>query len=117
MATTCLPAISASRKAELSHAKRRLIELMQRLYFGTIQNLHVRAGEPIFDPKPRTIRRRKNGANTQPRPQVGAADFALKREWVEFFEDLVAIGDGVIIHIEVAHGLPIYHDSETQIDV
>jgi len=104
-------------KRHLSPARQRLIILMQRLYFGTIHDLRLRAGEPVMDPLPRIVRRRKNGGRNQPRPQADADDFALKREWVEFFADLDAIGDGVILMIEVMHGLPIVHEFEDVIHV
>lgn len=104
-------------KRHLSVARQRLAALMQRLSFGTIHNLQVRAGEPVLDPRPRTIRRKKNGGNNHPRPQAGASDFALKRELVEFFADVDAMGDGIVLLIEVAHGLPIIHEFEDVIDV
>lgn len=104
-------------KRHVSSARQRLIYLMQQLYFGQIHNLRVRGGEPILDPPPRTVRRRKNGGTNQPRPQADSADFALKREWVEFFADLDAIGEGVILSIEVMHGLPIVHEFEDVIHV
>lgn len=105
------------RKLHLSRPRQRLIILMQLLFFGSIHDLHIRAGEPILDPLPRVVRRRKNGGINQPRPQADSADFALKREWVEFFADLDAIGDGVILSIEVMHGLPIVHEFEDVIHV
>lgn len=89
--------------------------LAQRLYFGTIHNLHVRDREPVLDPPPRVVRRKKNGGVNQPRPQADSSDFALKREWVDFFHDLDLIGDGVILLIEVSHGLPIIHEYEDAI--
>lgn len=105
------------RKAHVSVARQRLISLMQRLCFGSIEGLRVAAGEPILDPLPRVVRRRKNGGANAPRPQVMSSDFVLKREWVDFFRDLDAIGDGVILLIEVAHGLPIIHEFEDVIRV
>lgn len=101
----------------LTPARQRLLSLMQRLCFGTIHNLHFRAGDPVFEPPPRVVRRKKNGGTNQPRPQANAGDFALKLEWVEFFHDLDAMGDGVILLIEVAHGLPIIHEYEDAIPV
>ena len=100
------------RKRHLSPARKRLLTLVQRLCFGTIENLQVQAGEPSWDPPPRVIRRRKNGSANEPRPQAEADDFALKRQWVDFFADLDAMSDGTILLIEVAHGLPILHEYE-----
>lgn len=105
------------RKQHLSPDRRRLVTLAQLLVFGTIHKLPVRGGEPVLDPPPRTVRRRKSGGTNQPRPQAEAPDFALKREWVEFFRDLDTIGDRVILTIEVAHGLPIVYEFEDVIPV
>lgn len=105
------------RKGHLSKSRQKLVALAQQLCFGQIHNLHVHGGEPVLDPLPRVVRRRKNGGVNQPRPQIGAADFALKREWIEFFADLDVIGEGVILSIEVMHGLPIVHEFEDVIHV
>lgn len=101
----------------LSSNRQRLVRLGQRLYFGTILNLPFRDGEPILDPRPRAVRRQKNGGHNQARPQADLIDFALKREWVDFFADLVAQQDGVILVIEIAHGVPIVHEYEVVIEV
>lgn len=105
------------RKAHASAARQRLILLMQRLSFGTIHDLHIRAGDPVLNPLTRVVFRKKNGSSCPPRPQAENVDFALKREWVDFFRDLDAMGDGVIQLIEVAHGLPIIHEFEGLIRV
>lgn len=105
------------RKGELTRPRQRLVSLAQYLVFGSIHNLRVVRGEPVLDPPPRTIRRRKNGGQNQPRGQVESQDFALKQEWVGFFRDLDEIGDGTILLIEVAHGLPLFHEFEDVIAV
>ena len=104
-------------KSSLSSNRRRLLKLMQCINFGRIENLQVRGGDPVLDPLPRVIRRKKNGGINQPHAQAGASDFALKREWVEFFRDLDAMGHGVILSIEVAHGLPIVYEFEDVIPI
>jgi hypothetical protein len=98
--------------SQLTPARQRFVALTQRLAFGTIHNLHIRAREPVYDPPPRVVRRKKNGGINDPRAQVDGANFALKREWIEFFRDLDAISDGVILMIEVAHGVPVFHEIE-----
>jgi hypothetical protein len=104
-------------RSQVSRNRQRLVLMMQRLCFGSIHNLKVSSGEPVLDPLPRVVRRRKNGGANQPRPQESASDFVLKREVVEFLQDLDAIGDGTILIIEVAHGLPIIHEFEDVIPV
>ena len=95
-----------STKASLSGARKRLLETMQRLNFGRIENLAVRAGEPAFDPAPKIVRDIKIGGENGPRPELDRDDFALKTQVAELFDHLTQLGDGSIAMIEVKHGLP-----------
>jgi hypothetical protein len=72
-------------KASLSEPRRRLVELMQRVNFGRIEGLAVRAGEPVLAPPPRVVNEIKFGGENGPRPELAAADFALKAQVVELF--------------------------------
>lgn len=93
-------------KSSLTPPQRRLVDLMQRLNFGRIEDLHILNGEPLFDPPPRVFRDVRPGRVNGPRPEAGKADFDLKDEVVDLFVHLEAVGDGVIERIEVQHGLP-----------
>src|SRR5262245_13442939 len=87
--------------------QRRLLETLQRTNFGRIQGLTIRGGEPVFNPPPRIVKDVKLGAaDSDARPELQAADFALKREHVELFENLKRIGDGIVESIEIKSGLP-----------
>jgi len=39
-------------KAALTPARKRLVELMQEVNYGRIEELRVENGEPVFDPRP-----------------------------------------------------------------
>lgn len=93
-------------KASLSAPRRQLLETMQRLNFGRIEDLEIRKGEPMFNPAPRIVQDIKLGGENGPRPELVAADFVLKSQVAEFFEHLTRIGDGSVETIEVKHGLP-----------
>ena len=93
-------------KASLSAPRRRLLETMQRLNFGRIEDLEIRNGEPMFNPAPRVVQDIKLGGENGPRPELGNADFALKSQVAEFFDYLSRLGDGSVETIEVKHGLP-----------
>ena len=93
-------------KSALSAQQRRLLETMQRLNFGRIENLPVRAGEPAFDPAPRIIQEIKIGGENGPRAELARDDFALKNQFSELFDHLGRLGDGSVAMIEVKHGLP-----------
>jgi hypothetical protein len=79
---------------------------MQRLHFGQIIGLRIRAGQPILDPPPRLVRDRKLGSESVPRPAEERANFLLKEQVVDLFDYFGEIGDGVIDLIDVRHGLP-----------
>jgi hypothetical protein len=93
-------------KSSLSDSHRRLVELMQRLNFGRIQNLVVRDGEPVFDPAPKVIQKVKIGGENGPRPELSCGDFLLKKQTVELLEAISDLGEGTVLIIDVKHGLP-----------
>ena len=96
----------AETKASLSPGKRRLLELMQKINFGRIDGITIRAGEPVFDPPLRVVREIKFGSENGPRPELGIEDFVLKSQVVELFEQIEHLGDGKVGSIGIKHGLP-----------
>lgn len=93
-------------KATLSEPQRRLVEVMQTLNFGRIEQLAICSGHPMFDPPPRVIREIKIGGENGPRPERDAGNFRLKDQVVELFQHLAQLGDGTVAVLEVKHGLP-----------
>lgn len=98
--------MSVSTKASLSPARRRLLELFQRLNFGRLESLAVRCGEPVCDPQPVLIREHKFGGENGPRPELTTTDFLLKQQVVELFAFFDELHDGVIDVLEIKYGLP-----------
>jgi hypothetical protein len=94
------------RKSELSEGRRRLVETMQRVHFGQIRNLHIRAGEPQWNDLVRVARDIKLGSRENARPELTSADFLLRDQVVELFEQLDNLKDATLEVIEVRHGLP-----------
>jgi hypothetical protein len=95
-------------KLALSPARRALVELMQRLNFGRIEDLRIRGGEPVFDPMPQVIREHKFSAENGPRPEAGRADCKLKSQVADLLALLDTLGDGTIVVLTVKHGLPFH---------
>lgn len=93
-------------KSHVSPARRRLIESMQELNFGQIERLHLRDGEPVFDPPPRVVQEIKFASENGPRREADADDFALKAQVVELFAHCDKVRDGIIESLVVKHGLP-----------
>jgi hypothetical protein len=96
---------NAAAKSSLSESQRQLVELMQRLNFGRIEDLQVRGGKPVFDPAPRVVRKLKIGSENGPRPETACEDFLLKQQTREMLEAIAQLGDGEVRAIEVKHGL------------
>jgi len=93
-------------KQHLSSNRSRLLEMLQALNFGRIEQLRVISGEPAFDPSPKITREVKFGGENGMRPELSLSDFSLKRQVQELFEELDQIGNGVIDVLVVKHGLP-----------
>ncbi len=99
-------------KATLTPARRRLIDVMQRLGFGTIYDLIIHNGEPILDPSPRRVRTVKLCGENGPRPEVNREDFTLKAEVRDLFAQFDSMKNGTILLLKVQHGLPITYEVE-----
>ena len=103
-------------KSSLSGPRRHLVELMQQLNFGRIENLEVRGGEPVFDPAPRVVRKLKIGGENCPRPEIVREDFLLKQQTLEMLDAISQLGDGEVRVIEVKHGLAFSMEIEQSLD-
>lgn len=80
--------------------------MIQRVWFGRIEALHVRDGEPLLDPPPRRIFEIKFGGKN------GPVELPLKPEYVstnqvrDLLRFLDNLKDGTVERIEVQNGLP-----------
>ena len=92
--------------ASLPPAGRRLVRWMQEIGFGRIGPFRVRGGEPDFSRPPKITREIKLGGANGPHPKSGCEGFALKSQVVDLFAQLEALGEGVVLWLEVKHGLP-----------
>lgn len=96
----------ATSKKHLSQSRRALLELMQRIRFGRIDNLVVEDGEPVLQPLPHVVREVKFGNRRSSSADVTSDDFLLKTQIVQFFEQLDELQTGTIRTLEVQDGLP-----------
>jgi hypothetical protein len=92
--------------ADLSQPRRALFRLIHHLYFGRVERLLVRAGEPELAPPPQTIQEWKFAGENVPRPGLTRADALLKAQHLELLVLLDRVRDGQIDVLEVHHGLP-----------
>ena len=94
--------------SDLPEAARRLVRVMQRVNFGSIETLRIRGGLPVFKPEPRVIREIKLGGQNGPRREAAMDDFKIKPEAHELFRHLAELGDGLVLALEVKFGLPFH---------
>jgi hypothetical protein len=89
----------------LSPERQRLVLLFQRIGFGRIFRVTVIGGQPVV----RHLRWKRTvrvPGNNQPHPAAGRSDFPLKKEILDFFVELAALGDAEVTDVEVWDGLP-----------
>jgi hypothetical protein len=92
-------------KSHLSPARQKLLEIIQSLGFGVIEELTIVNGEPCFDDSLRVLRDIKIGAEPAARPETEQQDFVLKHRIIELFEHLDQLGSAKVT-IEVKHSSP-----------
>ncbi|MBL8821956.1 MAG: hypothetical protein JNJ77_05155 [Planctomycetia bacterium] len=93
-------------KKQLSPPRLRLLELMQKMNFCKIRQLHVHNGEPVFEPAPEVVQYLKIGGNNDPRVEIHLRDYALKQSHLELFQHFSDLQSGIIDELEVRYGLP-----------
>jgi hypothetical protein len=96
---------SGPTRQSLTPAWQKLLALLQHVRYGRIHRLALRGGEPDLRGTRWTRTVKVLGENGT-HPCGGSEDFHLRREVVELFHLLSAIGDGEITDLEVRNGLP-----------
>ena len=91
--------------SSLNTARQRLVQQMQRIHFGHIENLRIEHGDPVWHPPPRIIRDLIVGKHV---PMRGPArgDFALKQRVTDLFTLFDERQELDIERLYVQDGLP-----------
>lgn len=84
--------------------QRQLMELVRRVRFGRIVDLVIKAGQPVLDPPPHVAREVKFAPDVCGRTMPD--EVAVQERWHELFNELAAIGDGVIEVMQVVACMP-----------
>ena len=92
-------------KSSLNPDQRRVVEIIEALGFGAIEQLSIRGGLPCYDPEPRIVQAIKLDSEAERQPGLGGADLMLKKEFESLFKHFDRLRDG-IVDIEVRHSLP-----------
>jgi hypothetical protein len=92
-------------KRLLDPAQLRLVEAIEELGFGRIEQIAVRDGRPWYVPATQTVQEIKLGSEIETHVERRATDLTLKSEFERLFNQLDRLHDG-IVDIEVRHGVP-----------
>ncbi len=98
---------NAETKLSLSPARKRLVELMQEINYGRIENLQIRGGEPVFNPPPTVLRHYLFGKENRPNAYRTIDNFSLKKKLAELFEIFDQERSLSIQELIIDNGLPI----------
>jgi hypothetical protein len=90
---------------DLTAAKRRLIQVMTESQYGRIENLLVRAGQPLLDPGVRIVRVALLGGESSG-TTVHGDQFELKKAVCDLLDELERLDNGMVVRLEFKRGLP-----------
>jgi len=94
------------RFSALSPARQAMVRFCQAINHGSIEDLMVENGEPIFDGSPVMVKDVKLDSSEGPRPEATLEDFVLADEVLRLMGQLDEIRHGTIRRIEVRGGIP-----------
>ena len=92
--------------SSLTPPRRRLVQIMQDINFGRIEELQITNHQPGFDPPPIIVREIKCGGDNSPRAERKLPDFALRQKLVDLFDLFDQTESSTIPLITIKHGLP-----------
>jgi hypothetical protein len=79
---------------------------MSENQFGRVENLDVRAGQPLRGPATRVVRSSHLGGGSGDTEVPRGTDFELKRALRDLFAELERLDNGTVVRIEFRRGLP-----------
>ena len=95
------------KKSTVSPARRRLIELMQDVHYGSIEGLQIRDCEPVVNPPPAAVRDLVLGKFERSHPARELSDFHLRDALIDLFELFDRERDVDIDRLSIQSGLPL----------
>ena len=89
-----------------------MVEALRRLDFGRLEDLRFRAGEPLLDPPPRTIRTLKFGSGGEVGPTPSLEELADRPAVRQLLRHMDRMRDGCFLRIEVRDASPVFSEVE-----
>jgi hypothetical protein len=79
---------------------------MREHQFGRIENMSVRAGQPILDQGLKIVRVACLSGENGGMKLLAGDEFELKRAVCDLFDELARLRDGTVVRLEFKRGLP-----------
>jgi hypothetical protein len=90
----------------LSAQKRSLVALMREHQFGRVENMPIRAGQPVLDGNVRVVRVARLGAERHLAQVSSTDEFELKKAVCDLLDELERLQNDMVVLLEFRHGLP-----------
>jgi hypothetical protein len=92
--------------ADLTPAQGALLQILRDYQFGRIENMPVRAGQPLLGVGARLVRIARLDGGKRQTYIPGEEQFELKQEICRLFDELIRLQDCLVVRLEFRHGLP-----------
>ncbi len=96
----------AQDQPSITEAQKRLLQLMQEVHYGKIEDLVISNGEPVMGLTVRVLRDVKLSGECSKKPIIQDRDYLDKPQIVEMLRQFRRLGDGVVQLVEIHDGLP-----------
>jgi hypothetical protein len=91
------------------------VEIMREHQFGRVENMAVRAGQPVLDPNLKVVRVACLGGESGGAKLPGRDEFELKQAVCDLFDELERLGHGTVVRLEFKRGLPCRLETTPQV--
>jgi hypothetical protein len=92
-------------KRSLDPVELKLVETIEELGFGRIEQISIRDGRPCFERGTQVVQEIKLGSEIETSVEHSSADLTLKREFERLFKHFNQVRD-CPADIEIRHGVP-----------
>jgi hypothetical protein len=91
---------------DLTAAENSLLQIMRQHQFGRVENVPVRAGQPILNSEVKIVYVEYLGGAHSGTKVPTSDDFELRQPVRDLFDRLQRLCDGTIVRLDFKHGLP-----------
>lgn len=90
----------------ISEAQKRLLQLMQEVHYGKVEDIVISSGEPVMGLPVKVLRDVKLSGESGRKTIFADRDYLDKPQVVEMLRQFRRLGDGIVQLVEIHDGLP-----------